>query len=110
MTTDLPLNPSEVHIQSVKILTKKLETSTMREICGVKNGPQPPYCTQDHTSDASMVYYDEGMMISRMIGAVHIVTAYRGQGISFLGSKEQHSQVSTELWSTDSGVAHQLFG
>ncbi|KAI2490038.1 Reverse transcriptase (RNA-dependent DNA polymerase) [Fragilaria crotonensis] len=55
--------------------------------------------TNTDTSEEScndLAPYDELTLLSRMIGNVNVATAHREVNVSFVGSKERHSQVNAE--------------
>ena len=98
MTLDSPWNPAEVQIRRVGVLpTTDTEQTTMREICAhknkmiCKNGKQCDCCNSD------LSVHEDAAMITRMIGSVTVATTHREPNVSFIGSKDRHSQVTAEI-------------
>ena len=94
MTDDSLWNPSQVTISNVTS-TQDLplvEILTRRNISSlhVMNKALPDETYSDLTS------YDETRFLNRMIGNVNVATAHRDLNVSFMGSKDRHSQVNAE--------------
>ena len=96
MTMDSPWSPSEVSIRSMMTDSTDSETRTMREVCALTNvqkcvnGKTCSCCTSD------LSVYNEATLITKMVGAVCVATAHRDPTVSFIGSKDRHSQVNAE--------------
>jgi hypothetical protein len=87
-------NPSNVTIAGVSSDPDlpMMEIATRRSLFALR-------ATNTDTSEEScndLAPYDELTLLSRMIGKVNVATAHRDVNVSFVGSKERHSQVNAE--------------
>ena len=96
MTVDSPRNPTEIHICSVGMVPNKMEETTMREICTMQSIPTFKKGKQCDCCDSDLSVYDDAMMITKMIGDVSLATAHQELQVSFVGSKDRHSQIYAE--------------
>jgi hypothetical protein len=87
-------NPSNVTIAGVSSDPDlpMMEIATRRSLFALR-------ATNTDTSEEScndLAPYNELTLLSRMIGKVNVATAHRDVNVSFVGSKERHSQVNAE--------------
>jgi hypothetical protein len=95
MTDSTVWNPSSVTIASVTTTSDLplVEVLTRRNLCAFNvstNNTIPEDTNNDLTP------YDEATFLTRMIGNVKVATAHREANVSFVGSKDRHSQVNAE--------------
>lgn len=98
VTDDTVWDPSAVTISSLITDTSAniplIEMATRREIMSMNVKPQPNVDGYDDYSD--LTQFDESVFIRRMVGSVNVATSHRDSNISFVGSKNRHSQVDAE--------------
>ena len=97
MTVDSPWNPNEVNIAAATSTVRSdlpaYEVAEYRKVCALEGIKR----SENHVNEESdMAVYDQTAMVSRMISAVNVATAYRDVNVSFVGAKDRHSQVTAE--------------
>ena len=96
VTDETVWDPSTVTISSIVTGVTDvplIETITRRQIMSMNTKPNDNSIQDDYSDLTS---FDEAAFVRRMIGAVHVATAHRDSNVSFVGSKDRHSQVNAE--------------
>ncbi len=100
MTDGNVWDPSNVRIASVSVTSEVtnlpiVETSERLRISCMSVKTTKTANSEDHDDD-EMIPFDDALFINRMIGKVHVATAYRDANVAFVGSKDRHSRVNAE--------------
>ena len=96
VTDETLWEPSSVSIAGVMATVSDLpliEVTERRKISSMSVG-NATNLTGEYDND--LVPFDDAAFLNRMIGNVHVATAYRDVNVAFIGSKDRHSRVNAE--------------